>query len=79
MEPLILDSARDHGVADEDMLHAIARHIRVFTIGEDESALTMFIGPDRAMNFLEVGVADGRDYDGPVIVHAMRCQAKYLR
>jgi len=37
----------------------------------------MFIGPDQAARMLEVGVVDG-DL-APVIVHAMKARAKFLR
>lgn len=73
MDPVIADSARKHGVADEDMLHALRNPIRVDYLDEGR---TMFIGPRRDGNRqLEVGVADG---DPPVIIHADRARAKYL-
>ena len=37
----------------------------------------MFIGPDRAGNLLEIGAIDS--VVGPIIVHAMAAQPKYLR
>jgi hypothetical protein len=53
MDPVILASARKHGVADDDMLHAYRNPIRVFEFDE----LTMLIGPDPAGRLLEVGTA----------------------
>jgi hypothetical protein len=73
LEPIIADSARQHGVEDEDMLHAYRNPITVWPLDE---GLTMFVGPDRAVRLLEVGVVDG-DL-GPVIVHAMPARPKFL-
>ena len=42
MDPVILASARKHGVTDDDMLHAYRNPIRVFEFDE----LTMLIGAD---------------------------------
>ena len=44
MDPVILGSARKHGVADDDMLHAYRNPIRVFEFDE----LTMLVGADAA-------------------------------
>lgn len=44
-EPLVVDSARRHGVDDEDMLHALRHPARRFLVAED---MTMVIGADRA-------------------------------
>jgi hypothetical protein len=72
--PLIADSARNHSVADEDMLHAFRNPVRDFDADE---GFTMLLGPARDATLLEVGVVDGDD--GPVIVHAMKARTKYLR
>ena len=72
--PLILNSARKHGIKDADMRHAFRQAVRVFDVDED---LTMYVGPSLAANFLEVGVADSEE--GPVIVHAMPAREKFLR
>ena len=51
----IADSARKHGVADEDMLHAYRNAIRsIPQLGEDR---VLYIGLDRAgRDWLEIGV-----------------------
>lgn len=74
LEPVILGSAREHGVADADMRHAYNHPIRAYDLDE---GLTMLIGPDRAANLLEVGVVtrEGRQ----VIAHALPVRPKYLR
>ncbi len=73
-EPIIAESARKHGVKDEDMLHAYAHLIRVFQL---EDGLTMIIGAGQAATVFEVGAVDG--VEAPVIVHAMRAREKFLR
>lgn len=72
MDPVILASARKHGVADHDVLHAYRNPIRVFDLDD----LTMIIGPDRAARLLEVGVAHAESID--FIVHAMPARPRFL-
>ena len=72
MEPVILRSARRHGVGDHDMMHAYRNPIRVFDLDD----LTMLIGPDEAARPLEIGVARGEGID--FIVHAMPARPKFL-
>ena len=74
VEPIIAESARKHGVSDEDMLHAYAHPVRVFELDE---GFTMIVGANQAAIFYEVGFVDGML--APVIVHAMRARSKYLR
>ncbi len=73
MDPVILDSARKHGISDEDILHAYRNPIRVFEI-ED---LTMLIGPATDGNLLEIGIAVAEGFE--FIVHAMPARPKFLR
>ncbi len=72
--PLIAPSARKHGIADADMIHAFNHPIFVDDL---DDGFTMFIGADPAANLLEIGVVDTRD--GPIIIHAMSARPKYLR
>jgi hypothetical protein len=72
-EPIISDSARKHGVTDEDMLHA-RNPIRIFELDE---GFTMIIGANRTAIVFEVGVVQAST--APVIVHAMRAREKFLR
>ncbi|MGQ0831311.1 MAG: hypothetical protein ACT4OV_06500 [Microthrixaceae bacterium] len=53
MDPVILASARKHGVQDDDMRHAYRNPIRVFDVDD----LAMLIGPDQSGALLEIGVA----------------------
>jgi hypothetical protein len=73
VDPVILGSARKHGVHDDDMLHAYRNPIRAFDLDD----LTMLIGPDMAARLLEVGVAKAEGLD--FIVHAMPARDKFLR
>ena len=72
--PLIVDSARKHGIADDGVLHAFHRAVSYEDLDE---GLTVIIGPSRSAQLLEVGVID-TDH-GPVIVHAMNARKKYVR
>ena len=74
VEPIIAESARRHGVSDEDMLHAYAHPIRVFELDE---GFTMVIGANHAAIIFEVGIVDGES--APVIVHAMKARQRLLR
>lgn len=73
MDPVILASARRHGITDDDMLHAYRNPIRVFEFDE----LAMLIGSDQAGRMLEVGLtaAEGVEF----IVHAMTARPKFVR
>ena len=73
MEPVILASARKHGVHDDDIVHAYQHPIRVLHLDD----LTMLIGPDQSARLLEIGVSasDGIDF----IVHAMPARPKFIR
>jgi hypothetical protein len=53
-------SARKHGVADEDILHAIDHALAFEDIGEDPDRW-LVLGPDRAINMLEVVVLTTTD------------------
>ena len=72
-DPVILASARKHGISDEDMLHAYRDPIRVFEFDD----LTMLIGGDPGGRVLEIGLATAEGIQ--FIVHAMTARAKFLR
>jgi hypothetical protein len=55
---LIADSARRHGIADVDMLHAVRNAIATEDL---DHGFTMFIGPARNTSLVEVGVVDGAE------------------
>lgn len=70
----ILGSARKHGVADEDIRHALANAFRWHDL---DDGLVMAIGPSQAGHLLEIGVVTADD-DEPVIVHAMPARPQFL-
>jgi hypothetical protein len=69
---VILASAREHQISDDDMLHAYRNPIRVF----DLDGLVMLIGPDPAARLLEVGVSEAEGIE--FIVHAMPARDRFL-
>jgi hypothetical protein len=73
----ILATARKHGVADEDILHALRNAVFDYP-DQGDHELTMAVGPARnGVTMLEVGYLmseEGR----LVVVHAMRARRKYV-
>ena len=67
----IADNARKHGVAEEDIEHAVRNAVRV--VGQDDRDL--YIGADRTGRLLEVDVLD--DDGQPVAIHAMTLRPKF--
>ena len=68
----IAESARKHGVADDDIRHAV--HLELRTITQDDRLL--IIGPDRSDRLLEVVVLDPDD--DPVAIHAMPLRSTFF-
>lgn len=73
MDPVVVASARRHGVEDDDMLHAYRNPVRVFRLDD----LVMLIGADRTGRLVEVGVVSAEGIE--LIVHAMPAREKFLR
>jgi len=69
----IRDSARKHGIADDDIAHAVDHALVVAEIDPDK---TLYLGPDRAANLLEVVVVTRVGSD-PLAIHAMRMRKQY--
>jgi len=67
-EAPVAASAHRRGITDEDVRHALRNLIAVAADPRDDD-VTLFLGPDRAVNLIEVGVLDTDD--GPLIIHAM--------
>jgi hypothetical protein len=67
------DSARKHGVADEDIQHAVTYALLVAELDDDK---ILYLGPDRAGNLLEV-VAVMRHAAPPLVIHAMAMRRRY--
>lgn len=70
-------SARKHGVADEDIVHAIDYALAIEDAGEDPDRW-LLIGPDTAGNLLEVVVLITAEATR-IVIHAMPMRDKYAR
>ncbi len=70
-------SARRHGVADSDILHAIDHSIVVDDVREDPDRW-LVIGPDPAANLLELVVLITAEGD-ELIIHAMPLRPIYRK
>jgi len=70
-------SARRHGIANEDMLHAIKHSMVVDDLSEDPDRW-LVIGPDRAANLLELVVLVTTEGD-ELIIHAMPLRPIYKK
>ena len=68
-------SARKHGIADEDIEHAM-RHPLAIDDQDDDTRL--YLGPSRSADLLEV-VTIVRDDGSELVIHAMRLRPKYRR
>ncbi len=69
----IYESARKHGISDDDMRHAIDNALAT---GEQEDGKVLYLGPDSAGNLLEV-VTVARENDDEIVIHAMRMRRIY--
>lgn len=69
----IAESARKHGVRDEDIEHAVRHPLRVVP-GEGRD---LVIGAGRSGALLEVVILDDDPNDEPVVIHAMPLRPKF--
>jgi len=69
----IFASAGRHGVADDDIRHAVEHAV---VAGEQDDGKVLYLGADRSGNLLEV-VSVVRDDDTEVVIHAMRMRRRY--
>jgi GNAT superfamily N-acetyltransferase len=68
-------SARKHGIADEDIEHAINN---AMAIDDQQDDVRLYLGPARNADLLEVGTiirSDGTE----LAIHAMRLRPRYRR
>ena len=68
-------SARRHGIANEDIEHAM-EHAMAIEDQDDDTRL--YLGPSRSADLLEV-VTIVRDDGSELAIHAMRMRANYQR
>ena len=73
----IHDSARKHGVVDEDIHHAIDHALAIEDAGEDPDRW-LVIGPDRAGNLLEVVILTTVE-GNRLAIHAVPMRDKFRR
>jgi hypothetical protein len=70
-------SARKHGIADADSIHAAQRFLVAYPLGDGEGPRReLRLRPDRAGNLVEIVVLlmdDGTE----MVIHAMRMRPKY--
>jgi hypothetical protein len=71
----IHSSARKHGVADEDIEHAMDN---AMSIDDQEDETRLYLGPARNAEVLEV-VTIIRDDGSELVIHAMKMRPKYRR
>ena len=69
----IYRSARKHGVADADIVHAVDHALGA---AEQDDGKVLYLGADRAGNILEV-IAIERDDGTEIVIHAMRMRRLY--
>jgi len=74
LEPRILSSANKHGVANDDIRHALEFPMRHYALDDRE---VLVIGPNRSGVLLEVVLAEP-DGDARVI-HAMPLRRRFIR
>jgi hypothetical protein len=70
-------SARKHGVADQDILHAIDHALALEDAGEDPDRW-LLIGSDTAGNLLEVVIMITTE-DTQLVIHAMPMRNQYRK
>lgn len=68
-------SARKHGIADDDIRHAVRFAVYSGELGDDPIRV-LHIGPDTAANLLEV-VVIVRDHRPDLAIHAMPMRTRY--
>jgi hypothetical protein len=68
-------SARKHGIADEDLEHAVTH---AMAIEDQQDDVRLYLGPAHSADLLEV-VTIVRDDGSELAIHAMKMRAKYRR
>ncbi|KRF41276.1 hypothetical protein [Terrabacter sp. Soil810] len=74
MDVEIRDSARKHGVSDDDITHALRHPLKAFP---NDSGGDLVIGPSTTGALLELGVRGWRSRQ-MVVFHAMPARDKFL-
>jgi hypothetical protein len=69
-------SADKHGISHDDIEYVVAHCVYDSWLPDSPPFRTLYLGPNRAGNFLEVVLLESDD-GTEVAIHAMRMQAKY--
>jgi hypothetical protein len=73
----IIDSARKHGISDEDIVYVIEHAIEVLEL-EDDPPKLLYFGLDRALRTLEV-VTVVKINGEEIVIHAMKATKKVIK
>jgi hypothetical protein len=68
-------SARRHGIADDDIEHAVTN---AMAIDDQDDDTRLYLGPARNADLLEIATIV-RDNGTELAIHAMKMRAKYRR
>jgi hypothetical protein len=71
----IYESARKHGIADEDIEHAMSY---AMSIDDRDDGTRLYLGPARNADLLEVSTIT-RSAKVEIAIHAMRMRPRYRR
>jgi len=72
----IHESARKHGIADEDVRHAVDFGLAMYELSNEGPYRWLVLGADRAGNLLEIVVL-AFDDERLMAIHAMPMRPKY--
>jgi hypothetical protein len=72
----VADSARKHGIADADIVHAVRMQLRTVRLSPDR---TLIIGAERTGRLLELVLLDAIDGEPPCVIHAMELRPKFYK
>lgn len=67
-------SARKHGIADEDIEHAVSH---AMSIDSRDNDTQLYLGAGRNADLLEVVTVSHVDSSGELAIHAMKMRPKY--
>ncbi len=73
---MVRDSARKHGISDDDMCHAVAQAMVVLGVTPGPQGRSVHLGADPTGRLLEI-VSVGRASGRRVIIHAMPMRRKF--
>ena len=71
------ETARKHGIAPEDAVHAAEHAVLIIELDDDSPARQLRLGFDNQGRLLETVVL-GFDSGNELLIHAMRARSQYL-